>query len=402
MAMTSVETALATVLDGVEPIGVERVPLARANGRVLAQDLVARRTQPPFTAAAMDGWALRAVDAAAPNARLAIVGESAAGHRHDGALGPGEAIRIFTGAPMPEGADTVVMQEHATRDGDVLLLADPAAPGRHVRAAGIDFREGDVGISAGTRLGWTNLGLAAAMNHADVAVWRRPRIGYLATGDELVRPGEIPGPDQIVASNGYALAAQIEAAGGEAVDLGIAPDDLSATRAAVRAGFEAGIDALVTLAGASVGDHDVVHAALRAEGVDFAFWKIAMRPGKPLMFGRRGSTRVLGLPGNPAASLVCGVVYVAPLVRALSGLADPAPSTATVPLAAALPANDVRQDYLRGRLVVDTEGHLVAAPVDSQDSSLLSRFSAANVLIVRPPHAPAAAIGDRVPVVRFD
>jgi molybdopterin molybdotransferase len=402
MALTPVETAMASVLDGIVPTPTEWVTLDRASGRVLAEDLVARRTQPPFTAAAMDGWALAATDAATANATLRIVGEAAAGHGFAGALARGEAVRIFTGAPLPAGADTVVMQEHARRDGDVLHLEEAATPGRHVRAAGVDFREGDVGLTAGTRLGWRNLGLVAAMNHAEVPVHRRPRVAFLATGDELVRPGEVPGPDQIVASNGQALAAQIEAAGGEPIDLGIARDDLDATRAAVRAGFAADVDALVTLAGASIGDHDLVHAALRAEGVDFGFWKIAMRPGKPLMFGRRGTTRVLGLPGNPAASMVCGVVYVMPLVRALCGLSDPAPRSFTVPLAARLAANDQRQDYQRGTLVVDAEGRLAARPADDQDSSLLSRFAGADVLLVRPPFAPAAAPGDPVVVLRLD
>lgn len=402
MALTPVETALTSVLDGVRPVGVERVALARANGRVLAEDIRARRTQPPFAAAAMDGWALAAADAPAPGARLTIVGEAAAGRGFQGAVGAGEAIRIFTGAPMPTGADTVVMQEHASRDGDTLTLETAAEPGRHLRAAGADFREGDVGLKAGTRLGYTNLGLVASMNHAEVTVHRRPRVAFLATGDELVRPGEVPGPDQIVASNGCAIAALIEQAGGEPIDLGIAPDDLDATRAHVRDGFERGVDVLVTLAGASVGDHDFVHRALAAEGVTFAFWKLAMRPGKPLMFGRRDEVRVLGLPGNPAASLVCGILYVAPLVRALSGLADPRPVSATARLGAALPANDQRQDYLRGTLTDGADGRLTALPVDSQDSSLLSRFSAARVLIVRPPHAPAAEIGDPVTVVRLD
>lgn len=402
MALTPVETAIAAVLDGVAATAVERVAIEKANGRVLAEDLVALRTQPPFDAAAMDGWAVRAADAPDAGARLSIIGEAAAGRGFAGRVGPSEAVRIFTGAPMPEGADTVVMQEHARRDGDTLVLDEAAAAGRHLRPAGVDFREGEIGLEAGTRLGYTNLGLIAAMNHAEVPVHRRPRIGVLATGDELVRPGTVPGPDQIVASNGYAVAALIEAAGGEAVDLGIAADRLDATRAAIRAGFEAGIDALVTLGGASVGDHDFVHRALGEEGVVFDFWKLAMRPGKPLMFGRRGDVRVLGLPGNPAASLVCGILYLAPLVRALSGLASPRPLTTTLTSGADLPANDVRQDYLRARLTIAEDGRTIARPLDSQDSSLLTRFSAADVLIVRPPHAPPAKVGDPVPVVRLD
>ncbi|NLH79380.1 MAG: molybdopterin molybdotransferase MoeA [Phyllobacteriaceae bacterium] len=399
MALTAVEEALALVLADLAPVATERVPLDRAAGRVLAEDLRALRTQPPFHAAAMDGWALRAVDAAAPGARLRILGESAAGHGFSGTVGPGEAVRIFTGAPLPAGADTVVMQEATRRDGDVVEIAEAVALGRHVRAAGIDFQAGDVGLTAGTRLGYTHVGLIASMNHAEVSVHRRPRVAYLATGDELVRPGTPIGPDQIVCSNGYALAALIEAAGGEAIDLGIAPDDLDATRAAVRVGFTAGVDLLVTLGGASVGDHDHVHAALAAEGVDFDFWKIAMRPGKPLMFGRRGATRVIGLPGNPAASLVCAVLFVAPHVRALSGFSKATPPVERLPLARTVPPNDLRQDYLRARLGIDADGHRVVEPLDDQDSSLLSRFARADALVVRPPFAPKAEAGEIVDVV---
>ncbi len=401
MALTAVEDALAQALADVVPVAVETVPLDRADGRVLASDLRALRTQPPFDAAAMDGWALRSADAVAPGARLRVVGESAAGHGFAGDVGPGEAIRIFTGAPMPRGADTVVMQEATRRDGDVVEIGEVVPAGRHVRAAGIDFHAGDVGLPAGLRLGYTHVGLIASMNHAEVPVYRRPRVAFLATGDELVRPGAPIGPDQIVCSNGYALAALIAAAGGEAIDLGIAPDDLDATRAAVRAGFATEVDVVVTLGGASIGDHDHVHAALAAEGVDFDFWKIAMRPGKPLMFGRRGATRVIGLPGNPAASLVCAVLFVAPLIRALAGQSEPLPRVHRLPLSRGVPANDLRQDYLRARLVVGDDGRLLADPLDSQDSSLLSRFARAEALIVRPPFAPAAEAGDAVDVVRL-
>jgi len=401
MALTPVDDALAAVLAGVVPTPAETVALAKANGRVLAADLAARRTQPPFDAAAMDGWALRAADAATPGARLTAIGEAAAGRGFAGTVAPGTCVRIFTGAPVPAGADTVEMQEHAVRDGETVTFAEAVRPSRHIRSAGIDFREGTIGLAAGTRLDFTNLGLVAAMNHAEVAVHRRPRIAVLATGDELVPPGGNPGPDQIVASNGYGIVALIEAVGGEAVDLGIVADDLAATIAAIEAAFARGIDALVTIGGASVGDHDHVHAALAACGVDFGFWKLAMRPGKPLMFGRKGETRVLGLPGNPAAALVCSLLFVAPLVRALAGRPDPAPKTEMVVLARAVPANDIRQDYLRARLVVDAAGRLAADPADLQDSSLLTRFAATDGLIVRPPHAPAAPAGETCRFVRF-
>jgi molybdopterin molybdotransferase len=401
MALTPVDDALARLLSDVSPVSAEPVALAAANGRILAEDIVARRTQPPFTAAAMDGWALAAADATTPGARLAIVGEAAAGHAHDRALKPGEAVRIFTGAPMPEGADTVVMQEHATREGDVVVLADAAAPGRHVRAAGIDFREGQPILSAGARLDWTNLGLVASANHAEVAVRRRPRVAILATGDELVPPGTTPGPDQIVASNGYGIAALVADAGGQVIDLGIVGDDLAATRAAIAGAFAREIDVLVTLGGASLGDHDLVHRALEAEGVAFDFWKLAMRPGKPLMFGRRGAIRVLGLPGNPAASLVCGLRFVAPLVAALAGRGDTGVVREKAIAGRAMPANDERADHLRASLARDADGRLVATPLDSQDSSLLSRFADADALIVRPIHAPPVAAGETVEIIRL-
>ena len=401
MALTPVDEALAAVIGGVAPTAVEQVALEAARGRILAEDLAARRTQPPFDAAAMDGWALRAADAATPGARLRVIGESAAGRGFSGTVEPGTCVRIFTGAPVPPGADTVEMQEHARRDGDTVVFADAVKPDRHIRAAGVDFREGAVGLAAGTRLDFTNLGLVAAMNHGDVPVRRRPRIAILATGDELVAPGTTPGPDQIIASNGHAITALIEAVGGEAIDLGIVRDDLTATIAAIEDAFGRGIDALVTIGGASVGDHDHVHAALGASGVELGFWKLAMRPGKPLMFGHRGRTRVIGLPGNPAAALVCSLIFVAPLVRALSGITAAGPGTETVVLGRDIGANDQRQDYLRARLANDAEGRLVAHPADLQDSSLLTRFAAADGLIVRPPHAPAAKAGDIVGFVRF-
>lgn len=401
MALTSVDTALDTILADLAPTSIETVALASANGRILAADLHALRTQPPFTAAAMDGWALRAVDAATPGARLIPIGESAAGRAFAGTVTPGTCVRIFTGAPLPEGADTVAMQETAVRDGDAVVFAEAAAPGRHIRAAGIDFREGAVGLRAGTRLDFTNLGLVAAMNHPAVPVHRRPRVAVLATGDELVPPGGPLGPDQIVASNAYGILALIEAVGGEAIDLGIVRDDLAATVAAIGAGFGRGIDLLITIGGASVGDHDHVHAALAANGVEFGFWKLAMRPGKPLMFGRRGATRVVGLPGNPAAALVCSLLFVAPLVRALAGRTATRPQSETVILGRDLAANDLRQDYLRASLRIDEEGRLIAEPADLQDSSLLTRFAATDGLVVRPPHAPPARAGDRCTFVRF-
>jgi molybdopterin molybdotransferase len=401
MALTPVDEALAAVLEGVVATEPETVSITAARGRVLAADLRARRTQPPFAAAAMDGWAIRAADATAPGARLRVAGEAAAGAAFTGTVEPGTCVRIFTGAPLPAGADTVVMQEYTSRDGDTVTFEEVAKRGRHIRAAGVDFHEGDVGPTAGTRLDFTNLGLVAAMNHAEVPVRRRPRIAVLATGDELVPPGATPGPDQIIASNGYAITALIEAVGGEAIDLGIVRDDLDATIAAIRAAFDLGVEVLVTIGGASVGDRDHVHAALAAAGVEFGFWKLAMRPGKPLMFGRRGSARVVGLPGNPSSALVCSLLFLAPLVRALSGVPDPRPRQEIVALGRAVAANDARQDYMRAHLVVDADGRLTAVPADQQDSSLLTRFAATDGLLVRPPHAPAAEAGEPSRFIRF-
>ena len=297
----------------------ETVALAQARGRTLAADLAARRTQPPADVSAMDGYALRAADLADIPATLAVVGMSSAGHRFEGAVGTGEAVRIFTGAPVPAGADTVLIQENTRREGDLVIALQGERKGRHIRAAGLDFSQGEVLLETGRRMGAAELALAAAMNHATLAVTRAPRVALLATGDELVKPGDNPGPDQIVASNSYAVAAYAEAAGAEVIDLGIAGDSYPALEAAIRAARTAKADVLVTLGGASVGDHDLVQSALAREGMELGFWRIAMRPGKPLMHGRLGDMHILGLPGNPVSAIVCAVLFLVPLVRALCG-----------------------------------------------------------------------------------
>jgi molybdopterin molybdotransferase len=400
MALTPVDEAQRRLLSGVVPLGAEIVPLGEADGRVLAEDLVALRTQPPCDVSAMDGYAVRAADLAA-GARLQVIGASAAGHGFAGAVGPGQAVRIFTGAPVPSGADTILIQENAVREGDDIVAAGPEPEGRFVRPAGMDFAASEVGLVAGRRLGMREIGLAAAMNHALVPVRRRPRVAVLATGDELVAPGSPVGPDQIVASNGLALAALVRAAGGVAVDLGIARDDLDELRGRIRAGLEAGADVLCLLGGASVGDHDLTRPALEAEGLVLDFWKIAMRPGKPLMFGRIADRRAIGLPGNPVSSLVCGLLFVAPLVRRLAGEVDVLPEVEPARLGADLPANDQRQDYLRARLARAGDGTLVATPFPRQDSSMMSIVAAAGALVVRPPFAPAARTGDTIGVIRL-
>lgn len=403
MALTPVADALAGILAGASPIRErETVPLDRAEGRTLAADVAALRTQPPFPASAMDGFAVRAADIATVPARLALIGTSAAGHAFTGTVGPGQCVRIFTGAPVPAGADAILIQENARAEGNMVEALSPVTAGRFVRQAGLDFREGEVLLRAGRRLGPSAVALAAAMGHATLPVVRRPRVAILATGDELVRPGEPTGPDQIVASNTYAVAAIAERAGAEALDLGIARDDLPALTAAIDAARDAGADVLVTLGGASVGDHDLVQRALAARGWEFGFWRIAMRPGKPLMHGRLGAMTVLGLPGNPVSSIVCSLIFLVPLVRALSGDPD-AGAVATQParLGVDLPANDERQDYLRARLTAGEDGTLVATPFPRQDSSMLRLMAEAEALVVRAPHAPAARAGDPCRIIRL-
>lgn len=398
-----VDDALARILAGVRaPLGPESVALAQARGRTLASDLAARRTQPPVDVSAMDGYALRAADLADIPATLAVVGMSSAGHRFDGAVATGEAVRIFTGAPVPAGADTVLIQENTRREGDLVVALQGETKGRHIRPAGLDFSAGEVLLETGRRMGAAELALAAAMNHATLAVTRKPRVALLATGDELVTPGENPGPDQIVASNSYAVAAYAEAAGAEVIDLGIAGDSYPALEASIRAARAAKADVLVTLGGASVGDHDLVQSALAREGMELGFWRIAMRPGKPLMHGRLGDMHILGLPGNPVSAIVCAVLFLVPLVRALSGdrQAGRDRSEAAL-LGAAVPPNDSRRDYMRGALAGGGDGLPVATPFAQQDSSLLRVLAEGHCLIVRESHSSAAMAGDRCRIIRL-
>ena len=391
-----VEDALARILASAQrPLAAETVALADALGRRLATDLAARRTQPPRAVSAMDGYALRAADIASVPARLKVVGVSAAGHGFGGVVGPGEAARIFTGAPVPDGADTILIQEDAKAGNGFVTALSREPLGRYVRRAGLDFTEGDVLLQAGRRMGPAELALAAAMNHAALSVVRRPRVAILATGDELVPPGAEPGPDQIVASNNFAVGAYARQAGAEVIDLGIAGDDFAALEAAIRRARDLEADVLVTLGGASVGDHDLVQTALTREGMELGFWRIAMRPGKPFMHGRIGDMRILGLPGNPVSAIVCAVLFLVPLVRALSGDPD-AGEDATRPatLGADLPENDQRQDYLRATLRGVEDGRPVVTAFTRQDSSMLGVLAQAHALIVRPPHAPPAKAGE--------
>ena len=402
-AMITVEEALARVLASAEaPLEEEKVPLEAAYGRVLARDIKALRTQPPFANSAMDGYALRAADTAQAPSTLKVIGESAAGRAFGGALGTGQAVRIFTGAPMPDRADAIVMQEDARRDGDSISLAAAVAAGENLRAAGLDFRAGEALIAAGGRLTPRDVALAAAANHTHLPLRRRARVAILATGDELVQPGGALGPAQIIASNNYAVAGIVEATGAIAIDLGIAVDELGALKEGVGRARDGNADVLVTLGGASVGDYDLVQQALLAEGMELGFWRIAMRPGKPLMYGQLGEMRILGLPGNPTSSTVCAVLFLRPLLRALHGERDPgADLSQGARLAVDLPKNGLRQDYMRASLRRGEDGVLVATPAANQDSSLVKTMARADGLIVRAPHAEPAKAGDACRVIPF-
>jgi molybdopterin molybdotransferase len=401
VALMPVADALAAVLAGAEPLPEEMVALDQAYHRVLARDVAALRTQPPQAMSAMDGYAVRSVDAAHIGARLKVIGEVAAGRPFEAPLGVGEAVRIFTGGVIPEGADAVVIQEDTVVEGGSVTISEAARPGRHIRPAGIDFSRGDVLLARGIRLTDRDLSLAAGMNYPELAVRRRPKVALLATGDELVMPGSTPGPGQIVYSNGYALRAQARAEGAETIDLGIAADTIAATTQGIRRACEASADILITTGGASVGDHDLVKQSLKAEGVTIAFWKIAMRPGKPMMHGRLGAMRVIGLPGNPVSSYVCGFLFLVPLIRTLSGRADIHHISETALLGRDVGDNDLREDYLRARLERRGDGVLIATPVDHQDSSLLGNLAAARALVIRPPFAPRAAAGSPCEILRL-
>ncbi len=399
----SVADARAAILSKVRATRpTEHVALSDALGRTLATDLSALLTLPPTAVSAMDGYAVRSVDLADSSAKLKIIGVSAAGSGFPGALAPGECARIFTGAPVPDGADAVLVQEDARVENGFVIPAVRVAPGCFVRPKGLDFAQGDRLLSAGTRLGPADIALAAAMNHAEVLVFRRPRVGVLASGDELAPPGGAKAAGKIASSNSYAIGALVRCAGGEPLDLGIVADDVGALETGIERAQAAAADVLVTLGGASVGDRDLVKAALARKGMELEFWRIAMRPGRPLIHGRLGDMMILGLPGNPVSAMVAGIVFLVPLVRALCG--DPAAhllASEPAVLGAALPANDGRKDFLRAALTMREADLPIATAFDQQDSSLLRVLAMANCLLIREPHAPAAEAGAPCRILRL-
>lgn len=390
--MISVEAARDALFDLVEPLGIEHVPLRTAAGRVLARDVHATRTQPPFAASSMDGYALRRAEVE-PDALFKVIGESAAGHRFDGTLRPGQAVRIFTGAPVPEGADFVVIQEDVTRRGDLITLGHNIKDKDNIRPAGGDFREGQALVAPRT-LRAADIALLAAMNIAHVPVTIRPKVAIMATGDELVQPGETPGSDQIVASNSYGLAAMLGELGAEVRMLPIARDRLQSLMQAFTLAQKA--DLILTIGGASVGDHDLVAPVAAELGMKQSFYKVAMRPGKPLMAGRLETSAMIGLPGNPVSAMVCGTVFVAPVIRKMLGLGAASPPLLTAPLGRDLAPNGSRAHYMRASL---RDGALF--PAEQQDSSLLSVLSTADALLVRPVNDPARAAGDPAPYIQI-
>jgi molybdopterin molybdotransferase len=397
--MISVEEARDRILADLQPTPAEIVALADAWSRVTAAPVTARLTQPPADVSAMDGYALRAADGTLGTV-LHVIGAAPAGHPFEGTIAQGQAVRLFTGSVVPKGADAILLQEDATAAGTEVTVNEAVTAGRHIRRAGQDFAAGDAVVPAGRRLTARDIGLAAAANHPWLAAHRRPRVAILATGDEIAMPGEPIPPGGIVSSNSHALAALVRAAGGEPVVLPVAAD----TREAVAAVADAlhGMDLLVTTGGASVGDHDLVIESLKTRGLKLDFWQIAMRPGKPLLFGRLGPVPVLGLPGNPVSAMVCSILFLLPALSRLCGLPAAPPPTVRAIAGAALRANDHRADHLRARLERRDDGTLIATAFGRQDSAMLRLLTVADALILRPPHAPAESVGAEVPIVRLD
>jgi molybdopterin molybdotransferase len=398
--MISVAEARAAVLAGVKPLNAEQVGVAECFGRVLAEDVASRLTQPPVAVSSMDGYAVRAEDVATVPATLTLIGESAAGGGFEGTLEAGQTVRIFTGAPLPDGADGVVIQEDTVTDGGQITMRESATAGRYVRPAGLDFSAGDTLLEAGKRLNSRDVALIAGMNVPWVTVARRPRVAILSTGNELVLPGEPLDRNQIISSNSIGLAAFVTAAGGLPVNLGIARDDADSLIAKLEG--VGSMDMLITIGGASVGDYDLVKQVLGGEGMNITFSKVAMRPGKPLIFGEIHGTPMLGLPGNPVSAGVTAALYLKPALDRMLGIEEGDRPNETAVLGCDLAENDRRQDYLRSQLSLNADGELTATPFAKQDSSMLALYSKADCLVMRPPFAEAVAAGARVEIVRLD
>ena len=401
MALLPVADALAQVLQDATPLPAEDVPLSGSVGRVLAADVAARITQPPADVSAMDGYALRAEDVARVPAILKIIGEVAAGHPFARPVHAGEAARIFTGGVLPAGTDTVVIQENTSRQGKSIVINTATARGKNVRTRGLDFQQGDVLLPKGRLLTARDLMLAAAMNHPSLTVHRTPHVAVLGTGDELKYPGGALEPGQVVYSNGFALSALARQEGAAVINLGIARDRVDAIAGAVRRARELGADILVTAGGASVGDHDLVQKTLAAEGLALSFWKVALRPGRPVMHGRLGGMHVLGVPGNPVSSYVCALLFLVPLIRRMAGRTDLEAASESAVLGVDLPANDERMDFLRATLSPGPDGVPIATPLPVQDSSMMAALARADCLLIRDPHAPALKAGNKCPIVKL-
>jgi molybdopterin molybdotransferase len=399
MALMPVDQALAHILATAKIMPGERIALERSSGRILAEDVKANRDQPPFQSSAMDGYAVRHADITSVPTQLSLVGVSAAGHAFRGTLKEGQAVRILTGAPLPKGADTIVIQENTKLVGIHLNILEATALGRNIRAIGLDFKKSDTLIPRGTKLNARDIGLAAAGNTAMVRVRRKPRLVLFTTGDELVLPGQKPRADQIISSNSHALSAMATAWGSEVINLGIIKDSLKATEAAIRKAKTA--DILITTGGASVGDHDYVQQAFKNCDIKIDFWKIALRPGKPLMFGTKGKLRVIGLPGNPVSALVCARLFLKPLLDAMQGVSDER-SIVRARLGSPLPANDGRQDYLRATLTIAPDGTRTATAFSKQDSSMQRALRNADCLIIREPNGSELAAGALISVLLLD
>jgi molybdopterin molybdotransferase len=399
MSLLPVDEARVRILKGVKPLPAETVKLEHALGRVLAKAVVARRDQPPFAASAMDGYAVRAEDVSAIPVQLKVTGTSAAGRAYSGTVRPGTAVRILTGAPLPKGADAIVIQENTTSEVGTVTVLQSSPVGKHIRRRALDFASGDELVPANRKLGPRDIGLLSAGNAASISVRRKPRVVVFATGDELVLPGQKPRADQIVSSNSHALQALAESFGAEVVNLGIVRDTLKATIAAVRKGLSA--DILISTGGASVGDTDFVQEAFKTCGVRIDFWKIALRPGKPFMYGRGRKTHVMGLPGNPVSALITARIFLKPLIAAMLGLPPEEPET-LARLTVGMPANDGRQDYVRASLSIAPDGTRTVTPFAAQDSSMQRTLQQSQALIIRPPNASVAEANSLVLVLILD